>query len=145
MARPKNKNKKTTNKGSRPNEVKNNPPPAKTRKTKQDSKVSFASMSHNVLYFWVGVQNFLLTGQLGPKKRAPPNHYKIGVSTIFWWGEKHASRNGDFGPKKQKSRNSSYYFLPIFLLSTTITQKSLKPVFLKCFSTPKKGIFKIQT
>ena len=108
------------------------PPPQKKKtnkksKTKKEKvkkhkipKKSFSVISHNFL-FWGGVQKlpFLTTW---PRERAPPKHYKIGVSAYFLKKVMRHERPF-FDPKKPKSRNSSYHFFCLFSLPTTKTSK----------------------
>ena len=69
-------------------------------------------MSQNVLYFgWVSKISFLTTW---PKKRAPPKHYKIGVSAIFWWGEKHTRHETAILDQKTKIQKFQLLFARVF-------------------------------
>ena len=93
----------------------------KKQKTQNTKKELFSYQS--VFLFLVGVQNFpFLT--TWPKKRAPKNTIKIGVSATHFLENSFASRNGHFWTKKAKSRNSSYHFFcPFSSLSTTKNTK----------------------
>ena len=60
--------------------------------------MSFSVISENFLLFWVGVQNFpFLT--TWPKKRAPKNTIKIGVSANFFLETHMRHETAIFGPK----------------------------------------------
>ena len=88
----------------------------------------------------MGVQNihFLTTW---PKKRAPPKNYKIrGFQQPIFWKTDLRHENRHFGPKNPRTNIPVITCLPLSSLSTN-SQKYLKPLFLWCFSKPKKENF----
>ena len=98
-----------------------------------------------IFFFFVWVSKISLFWQLGPKSAHPKNTIKIGVSANFFLENTYASRNAIFGPKKLNFINSSYhFFLPVFFsLNNRKHKQMLKPLFLECFSKPKKENFQI--
>ena len=101
----------------------------KERKSKKhnNTKKSFSVISQIFLFWGVSKIPFLTTW---PRKRAPKNTLKIGVSARHFWKNSYASRNSHFRTKNQIQK-FQLSFLGLFSsLSTTKTQKSVDtPIF----------------
>ena len=102
----------------------------KGKRTRQTKKWAFQLSV--MIFFFGGVSrnSFFLT--TWPRKRAPPKHYKIGVSAYQFLKNSYGSRNGHFWTKKPKSRNSSYHFFWLFssLSITKNTKICWNPIFI---------------
>ena len=126
------KNKKKTKQKTTQKNKKKEKPRKKKKKTQKYQKKSFSVISQNFLFFWQGIQKLpFLTPW--PRKRAPKNTIKIGVSACFFLERSYASRNGHFWTKKTQIHKFqlSFFFLPFFLFQKQKTQKSAEtPIFI---------------
>ena len=102
----------------------------KSKKHKNTKKRAFQLSVKMFFIFGGGVQKlpFLTTW---PRKRAPPNTIKIGVSANFFLKKVMRHETAIFGQKKPKSRNSSYHFFCLFLFQQQKTPKLAEtPIFI---------------
>ena len=131
--------KKKQNKKNKKNITKNNTKKQKKRKTKKEKekntkipKKELFSYQSKFSFFWQGIQKLpFLTPW--PRKRAPKNTIKIGVSACFFLERSYASRNGHFWTKKTQIQKFqlSFFFLPFFSFKNKKTQKSAEtPIFI---------------
>ena len=93
--------------------------------------------------FLVGVQNILFLTPW-PKNRAPQKHYKNRGFSKGSFGKKTVMRHGTaiFGQKNQIQKfQLSFVFAFFFSFNNKKHNNLLKPLFLQCFSRPKKENF----
>ena len=125
------KNKKKTKQKTTQKNKKKEKPRKKKKKTQKYQKKSFSVISQNFLFFWQGIQKLpFLTPW--PRKRAPKNTIKIGVSACFFWKEVMRHETAIFGQKKPKFISSSYHFFSclFFSFKNKKHKNLLKPLFL---------------
>ena len=95
----------------------------KSKKHKNTPKRAF-QLSVKIFFFFDRVSKNCLFLTPWPRKRAPKNTIKRGVSAYFLGKEVMRHETAIFGQKKPKFRNSSYhFFLPFFSLSKTKNTK----------------------
>ena len=120
---------------------KKNNPPKKQKKQKKikSTKKELFSYQPNFSFILVGVQIFpFLT--TWPKKHAPKNTIKIGVSTIFL-KNRSGSRSGHFLTKKTQNQKFqlSFVFAFFFFFNNKNHKHWLKPpTFIVFLQTPKR-------
>ena len=114
----------------------------KQENTKNTQKWAF-QLSVRIFFFFGWVSKISLFWQLDRKSAHPKNTIKIGVSGPFFLKSRCASRNGHFWTKKSQIHKFQLsFFLPVFFSFNNTKHKILlKPLFLKCFSKPKKREF----
>ena len=128
-----------TKKNKKKNKTKNNTKKTKKKKTKKEKekntkyqKKSFSVISQNFLFFDRVSKNCLFLTPW-PRKRAPKNTIKIGVSACFFFGKKLCVTKRPFLDKKTQIQKFqlSFFFLPFFLFQKQKTQKSAEtPIFI---------------
>ena len=114
-------NKKITNKKRKTDK--------ETVKSTKIPKKELFSYQSKFSFFWGGVQKspFLTTW---PRKRAPQNTIKIGVSARHFWKNSYASRNGHFWTKSPNPEIPAIIFIGSFLLlQQQKTHTSAEPLF----------------
>ena len=113
----------------------------KTKKEKIKNTQKYQKRAFQLsVNFWQGIQKLpFLTPW--PRKRAPKNTIKIGVSAYFL-EKSYATRNGHLWTKKPKFRNSSYhFFLPFFSFNNKNTKICWNPYFYSVLANLKKDNF----
>ena len=131
-------NKKTTK-----NNKKKKNQERKSKKHKNTKKRAF-QLSVKIFFFFDRVSKNCLFLTPWPRKRAPKNTIKIGVSDYFFLERSYASRNGHFWTKKTQIHKFqlSFFFLPFFLFQK---QKNTKicwnPYFYSVLANLKKENF----
>ena len=128
--------KKTEHKKQKQNKSKNNTKNPKKTKTKKE-KVKNTKTPKKELFSYQSKFSFL-TGYPKiafltpwPRKRAPKNTIKIGVSACFFWKEVMRHETAIFGQKKPNSEIPVIiFFLAFFLFQKQKTQKSAETLFL---------------
>ena len=127
----KNKNKKTKKKQKKQQKNKKKKNQERNSKKHKIPKKSFSVISQNFLFYWKGIQKLLFLTPW-PRKRAPKNTIKIGVSAYFFGKKLCVTKRPFLDKKKPKFRNSSYHcFSCLFLSFKNKNHKNLlKPLFL---------------
>ena len=142
--------KKNKTKKQKKNKTKNNTKKTKKKKNQErkrkkhkNTKKRAFQLSVKILFFYDRVSKNCLFLTPWPRKRAPKNTIKIGVSACFFLERSYASRNGHFWTKKTQIRNSSYHFFScLFSLSKTKNTKICRnPYFYSVLANLKKIIF----
>ena len=124
------KNKKKQNKKNTKKTQKNQNKERKSKKHKNTKKRAF-QLSVKIFFFFDRVSKNCLFLTPWPRKRAPKNTIKIGVSAYFFWKEVMRHETAIFGQKKPKFINSSYhFFLAFFSFKNKKHKNLLKPRFL---------------
>ena len=138
----KKQNKKKQNKKQHKKNKKKEKPRKEKKKTQKYQKKSFSVISQNFPFFDRVSKNCLFLTPW-PRKRAPKNTIKIGVSACFFWKEVMRHETAIFGQKKTQIQKFqlSFFFLPFFSFKNKKHKNLLKPLFLLCFSKPKKREF----
>ena len=130
-SKKKHRNKKQTKKPKKQKQKKRKKE-APNKKQQKHQKNSFSVISQIFPFFWVAFQNFpFLTPW--PRKRAPKNTIKIGVSGPFFLKSSCVSRNGRFWTKKPKiyKFQLSFFFAYFLLFQKQKTPKSAEtPIFI---------------
>ena len=140
----KNKTKKTKKKTKQKTTQKKKKNQERKRKKKhKNTKKRAFQLSVKIFFFFDRVSKDCLFLTPWPRKRAPKNTIKIGVSACFFWKEVMRHETAIFGQKKPKFRNSSYHFFScLFSLSKTKNTKiSWNPYFYSVLANLKKENF----
>ena len=113
----------------------------KSKKHKNTKKRAF-QLSVKIFFFWQGIQKLpFLTPW--PRKRAPKNTIKIGVSAYLFWKKVMRHETAIFGQKKtQIQKFQLSFFLAYFSLSKTKNTKICwNPYSYSVLANLKKRIF----
>ena len=130
------KNNKT--KKQKKNKTKNNTKKTKKKKNQErkkkhkNTKKRAFQLSVKIFFFFDRASKNCLFLTPWPRKRAPKNTIKIGVSACFFLERSYASRNGHFWTKKTQIQKFqlSFFFLPFFSFKNKKHKNLLKPLFL---------------
>ena len=124
------KQKKKNKKQHKKNKKKKNQ--ERKRKKHKNTKKRAFQLSVKIFFFFDKVSKNCLFLTPWPRKRAPKNTIKIGVSACFFWKEVMRHETAIFGQKKPKFRNSSYHFFSclFFSFKNKKHKNMLKPLFL---------------
>ena len=94
-------------------------------------KKELFSYQSKFVFFFDGVSKNCLFLTPWPRKRAPKNTIKIGVSAYLLWKKVMRHETAIFGQKNPNSEIPVIIFLCLFSLSKTKTQKSAEtPIFI---------------
>ena len=113
--KPSKKNKKENKTKNNKKKPKKKNQERKVKKHKNTKKRAF-QLSVKIFFFFDRVSQNCLFLTPWPRKCAPRNTIKIGVSANFFWKKVMRHETAIFGPKKPKFINSSYLFFCLFLL-----------------------------
>ena len=132
--------KKNKTKKQKKNKAKNNTKKTKKKKNQErkrkkhkNTKKRAFQLSVKIFFFFDRVSKNCLFLTPWPRKRAPKNTIKIGVSACFFLERSYASRNGHFWTKKTQIQKFqlSFFFLPFFLFQKQKTPKLAEtPIFI---------------
>ena len=133
-------NKKKQNKKQQKKTKKNKSQERKSKKTQKYPKKSFSVIS-KIFLFWQGIQKLpFLTPW--PRKRAPKNTIKIGVSAYFFGKKLCVTKRPFLDKKKPNSEIPVIIFSCLFSLSKTKNTKICwNPYFYSVLANLKKRIF----